>query len=309
MMITEPPAKLTDNMFMLGTCEYPLYLYKGDTQAVVFEAGTGHVGPLLEGQLGELGIDPATVKQIVIPHVHPDHVMALPHMLKLFPDATLAASEFGAKTFSAEKAIKLFCRLDDAITASMVAAGKIPEGQCRAELDEPAITVDRVIGDGDKIEIDSVSFDVIKTLGHSPCSLAFHQAEEGILIASDVIPYYMPARDSWWPCYFGNYQQYVDTMRQLQALDTEVLCMGHRAVVTGKDEVRALFDEIIEVTEKYHARIIAETKAGKDPRAISEMLGAEIQEKTRLLPLDFFQKNCMLLVKQSLKHEGMDEEK
>ncbi len=304
MMITEPPAKLTDNLFMLGTCEYPLYLYKGKTQAAIFEAATGHVGPLLAGQLEQLGIDPATVKQIIVPHAHPDHVMALPLMLKLFPDATLAASAVGAKTLSVEKAIALFCRLDDAISDAMAAAGTIPKEHRREELDEMCIPVDRIIEDGDKIEIDSVVFDVIKTLGHSDCSLTFHQPEQGILIASDAIPYLMPQKDSWWPCYFANYGQYLESMRRLQGLDASVLCMGHRAAITGRDEVRAFFDQIIEATETYHKRIIDETKAGKDPRAIAEMLGSEIHEKTGLLPLDFFQKNCMLLVKQSLKHEG-----
>ena len=40
-------------------------------------------------------------------------------------------------------------------------------------------------------------------------------------------------------------------------------------------------------------------------RQLAEELGAEIHAQTPLLPLDFFQKNCGLLVKQSLKHEGL----
>jgi hypothetical protein len=40
-------------------------------------------------------------------------------------------------------------------------------------------------------------------------------------------------------------------------------------------------------------------------RQLAEELGAEIHQHTPLLPLDFFQKNCGLLVKQSLKHEGI----
>ena len=306
MMITEPPAKLNDNLVMLGSGEYPLYLFKGDTQAAIFEAGTGHVGPLLKGQLEQLDIDPAAVRQIVIPHAHPDHVMALPLMRKLFPGATLTASQLAAKTLSAEKAIALFCRLDDAISDSLSKAGLIPPGQRREELDEMRIPVDRIIAAGDKIEVDATAFDVLATPGHSDCSLAFHQSERGILIASDAVPYFMPQRDSWWPCYFGSYSQYIESIRHLQTLDVEMLCMGHRAVVTGKDDVGAFFKQIIEATENYHKRIIDETRAGRQPQAIAETLGSEIHEKTDLLPLEFFQKNCMLLVKQSLEHEGMN---
>ena len=164
MMITEPPARLTDKLFMLGTCEYPLYLYKGERQAAIFEAATGHVGPLLMGQLEQFEIDPATVKQIVVPHAHPDHVMALPLMLKLFPYATLAASEVGAKTLSVEKAIALFCRLDDAISDAMAAAGKIPFASSFAKF---------LMRAADQIEMAAITNANIKLVGsHAGISLA-----------------------------------------------------------------------------------------------------------------------------------------
>jgi hypothetical protein len=59
------------------------------------------------------------------------------------------------------------------------------------------------------------------------------------------------------------------------------------------------------VTKAYHARIVDAAKAGQTVREIAATLGAEVYEKTPLMPLDFFQKNCALLVKQSLKHEGI----
>ena len=52
-------------------------------------------------------------------------------------------------------------------------------------------------------------------------------------------------------------------------------------------------------------RIAAEARSGKPARQIGEELGAEIHEKTPVLPLDFFQKNCSLLVKQSLRVAGI----
>ena len=54
-------------------------------------------------------------------------------------------------------------------------------------------------------------------------------------------------------------------------------------------------------------RIFVENKPGK-LSGVAERLGSEIYAKTQLLPLDFFQKNCSLLVKQSLAHEGLASE-
>ena len=77
----------------------------------------------------------------------------------------------------------------------------------------------------------------------------------------------------------------------------------------GADAVRAHLSRAIEATRHYHGRIVEEATSGKTVRQIAEQLGTEVHEKTPLLPVDFFQKNCGLLVKQSLAHEGMSPDK
>jgi len=94
-------------------------------------------------------------------------------------------------------------------------------------------------------------------------------------------------------------------MRRLSVLPAEVLCLSHNAALTGAGDVKAYFDAAIGATEAYHRRIVADAREGRSPRQIAERLGREVHEKTQLAPLEFFQKNCGLLVKQSMKHEGM----
>jgi len=62
---------------------------------------------------------------------------------------------------------------------------------------------------------------------------------------------------------------------------------------------------VTSAAQQYHQRVINETQAGKSVRQIAEQLGSEVYERSQLLPLEFFQKNCGLLVKQSLEHEGI----
>ena len=78
------------------------------------------------------------------------------------------------------------------------------------------------------------------------------------------------------------------------------------AVVKGAEAVKAYFEGATAATEAYHERILAETAAGKDPDEISRQLGIEVHEKTQLLDVEFFQKNCEQLVKQSLKYSQGD---
>ncbi|MDZ7620252.1 MAG: MBL fold metallo-hydrolase, partial [Patescibacteria group bacterium] len=148
-------------------------------------------------------------------------------------------------------------------------------------------------------------FTVLETPGHSDCSISLHDPQRGLLVISDASGFYMPALGTWWPGYFTGYEKYVHSMERLAALDAETLCLSHYGAIRGRDEVRAYLTGAIAATRQYHERIIAETKAGRSAREIAEQLGEEIHRVTPILPLDFFQKNCGIMVKQSLKHEGL----
>ena len=306
MLIQNPPVEITPGMLMLGTNEYPLFLYRGRSGGTIFEGGIGAMGPVLGRQLDGLGIARDFVKQAVITHAHPDHVMAVPMFREMFPAVTILASGAAAATLSAEKAVAFFSRIDAALTGALLKTGRITEADRPRPLAEPRIRVDRVIKEGDAIGVDEgTAFTVLETPGHSDCSLSFHEPARGILIISDAAGYYLPRQNDWWPNYFTGYAAYVDSMKRLAGLGAEVLCLSHNGVITGGEDVRAFLAGAIAATEAYHRRIVDETEAGKRAREIAEQLGSEIHEKTPLLPLDFFQKNCALLVKQSLRAAGL----
>jgi len=308
MLVKDPPVEIMDNVWMLGTNLYPLYLLKGPQGGTIVEGGTGAMGPVLREQLAQLGIAADYVRQVIVTHAHPDHVMAIPMFRDLFPGVTVAASEIGAKTLAFEKAVAAFCQIDEALTGAMLQAGRITEGHRPAALKEMKIAVDRTLKEGDKIEVGDTVFDVLETPGHSECSLSFHQRQRGILIISDATGYYMPEHNEWWPNYFSGYGVYVDSIRRLAAMEAETLCLSHNGVIRGKDDVAAYFEGVLASTEAYHARIIDEIKGGKPFRELAEQLGTEIHAKAGLLPVDFFQKNCGLLVKHSMKHEGIEKQ-
>lgn len=305
MRIKDPPVQITDNLLMFGSNEYPIYLFKGEREAAVFEGGTGAMGPLLREQLERLGISRDLVTQAIIPHAHPDHVMAIPLFREMFPGIIVAASETAAKTLSVEKAIAYFCQVDDALTGSLLKAGIISEQHRPKPLAEKQIAVDRLLAEGDTITVEEIALQVLETPGHSECSLSFHEPGEGILLISDAAPYYLPEHDCWWPDYFAGYGVYLDSLKRLAGLGAEILCLGHNGVIKGSEEVASYFGKVTSAAQQYHKRVIEETQAGKSVRQLAEQLGSEVYEKTQLLPVEFFQKNCGLLVKQSLKHEGI----
>jgi glyoxylase-like metal-dependent hydrolase (beta-lactamase superfamily II) len=197
--------------------------------------------------------------------------------------------------------------MDDALTGSLIKEGMIDQKHRRPPLSENRIAVDRVIQEGDAIEVDDgVSFQVLQTPGHSDCSLSFFEPDRKVLILSDATGYYMPEHDCWWANYFVDYGAYLSSIERLAGLGAEVLCLSHNAVIRGGDEAASYFERVLQATKDYHQRIVDEAKSGKSVREIAEALGSEVYEKKPLFPLDFFQKNCGILVKVSLRHEGID---
>ena len=305
-LIRNPPVAITENLFMLGTAEYPVYLFKGDREAAVFEGGIGPVGQVLEEQWTQLNVPRDSVKHVVVTHAHPDHVMAVPRFREMFPGVCVVASEKAAATLGVEKAMAFFCTADEALTGGLRSLGLVPPGSGPATLAEKRIAVDRTVKEGDELRVDGAVFTVLETPGHSECSLSFFEPVERILLVSDATGYYMPQDNAWWPNYFSGYAAYVGSIERLAGLGAEVLCLSHNAAIRGADDVAEYFQNALKATQEYHGRIVAEARAGKPARQIAEALGAEIHAKTPVLPVEFFQKNCGLLVKLSLKHEGME---
>jgi len=309
-IVKDPPVEIVDNFLVLGANAYQIYLFKGRDGGTLFEGGTGPMGPVLRGQVDGLGIANDFVKQLVVTHAHPDHVMAVPMLREMFSDVAVLASEPAAKTLSVEKAVSFFCKMDDQLTCALIDAGIVTEEQRRPPMTESQIAVDRVLKDGDLIEVDDgVSFEVLQTPGHSDCSLSFHEPSRKILIISDATGYYLPDHEYWWHCYFADYAAYVASIERLAGLGAEILCLGHNAVIQGADDVAAYLRGAVEDAKRCHQRIMDDYKSDKSPRQIAEALGSEVYQKTQLMPEDFFQKNCGLLVKNSLRHEGIELEK
>ena len=317
MLIQNPPVQVTDHLWMLGTNAYPLFLYRSEGGCTIFEGGVGAMGPLLLEQLDALSVPRDSVRQVVVTHAHPDHVMAVPLFRQAFPGISVLASAAAAKTLSIEKAVGFFAKIDGLLTQSLLAAGLVAERHRPQPLAAPQIAVDRILKEGDAVAVGGgVAFQVLETPGHSDGDLSCFEPGEKVLVLSDATGYYEPPAGCepaggcggwWWPNYFADYAAYLRSMERLAGLGARVLCLSHNGVIAGAEFAAAYLRDAIAATVAYHQRIVAEARAGKAPEQLAAELGAEVFARTQLLPLDFFQKNCAQLVKQSLRHAGMAE--
>jgi glyoxylase-like metal-dependent hydrolase (beta-lactamase superfamily II) len=188
------------------------------------------------------------------------------------------------------------------LTEALMKAGSITEKHRPQPYTEKQIPVDRVLAEGDTVTVGRRTFNVLSTPGHSDCSLSFHEVASGLLIISDVTGFYVPDSEYFWPNYFSGYGVTLESIRRLAGLDADIVFLSHNAVIKGAEAVKAYFEAALAAMETYHERIVTELESGKAVEDIAKQLGAEVYENTQLLGLDFFQKNCELLVKQSAKY-------
>ena len=306
MLIKDPPVEIAEGVRMLGTNEYPVLLVTDVDKGAIFEGGVGAVGPVVKEQLAGMDIAVDLVKQVIITHAHPDHVMAVPAFRAMFPGVTVCASKIAAGTLAVEKAVRFFTKIDGMLTEELIKAGSITEKHRPQPLTEKQIAVDKILADGDTLTVGRRKFDVLATPGHSDCSLSFHESATRLLIISDATGYYIPDSGYFWPNYFADYGAYLESIRRLATLDAEIVCLSHNAAVKGAQAVKAYLEAAAASTEAYHERIVTEIGAGKSPDEIARQLSIEVHEKTQLLGVEFFQKNCELLVKQSATYSQND---
>lgn len=307
MRIEHPPAELASGFWMLGLRAYPVYVCCDGQEAAIFEGGVGALAPIVARQLAERGIPYAAVRQIVVTHAHPDHVMAVPQFRALFSGAAVAGSAAAARTLANEKAMAMFRQVDQALARVVAAQGGEAAGTDFSALDRlgQTIALDRLLQEGDALAVGRRRFQVLATPGHSDCSLSFFEPEGRLLVISDATGYYVPQRGLWWPNYFGSYTAYVASIRRLAALGAEVLCLSHNAALVGAEEIQVYFGAALAATEAYHRRIVEAVRGGQPAGELASQLGREAYELAPVLPVEFFQKNCSLLVKQSLAAEGL----
>ncbi|TIL63984.1 MBL fold metallo-hydrolase [Mesorhizobium sp.] len=99
---------------------------------------------------------------------------------------------------------------------------------------------DRLLGEGDFVDLGDRAFEVIHTPGHSPGGIALYERKTGILLSGDIV-YDGPLIDD---VYHSAVDDYVETLLRMRELDVAVVHGGHFPSF-GKVRYRQLIDEYL----------------------------------------------------------------
>jgi|Deesub1362B_J571_1020462.scaffolds.fasta_scaffold06924_3 glyoxylase-like metal-dependent hydrolase (beta-lactamase superfamily II) len=195
-----------------------VYVIKDEKVAVI---DTGLSESWLERKLSEV-VAPERVDYVINTHAHVDHCGGN----ALFKNAKTLIHELDAQALSDGRFYG---------TASLFAQGK-------------SLRYDRVLREGDVIDLGEAKLEVLHTPGHTPGSACFYISSIKALFSGDTLF----AGGSFGRVDLGgNMEQLKASLRRLAKLDIDVLYPGHMEVVEG-EEARESARLAWEIAEEYY---------------------------------------------------------
>lgn len=186
----------------------------------VDEVGVLDPGPVIDEHVRRIqDVAAAPIRWILVTHTHPDHS----------PAAAVLAAATGAQLIGCPA----------------------PDGYHQ----DKSFIADRILSDGEKIDIDGIEIEAIRTPGHASNHICYRHCElnwaftgDHVIDGSTVV---INPPD-------GDMKHYIESLRKLKRLNCNSLAPGHGELIRNPDEV---IDWIIEHRLQREANVLAGLRA------------------------------------------------
>jgi len=192
-----------------------------DSGITLVDAGLMGKGNYKLSAIEAAGIDPASIKRVIMTHTHLDHIGCLPEILEAIPGAELwVHEEEGNPLEQGDERIVYGMEMFRSMCQSQYG---IPDGRFKFK-------VHRVLADGDVLELGGSSWQVLHIPGHSPGSIALYDAARKILIPGDTV--YADYAIGRFDLHGASGGQLRESLARLAELDVDILLPGHNRILT-----------------------------------------------------------------------------
>jgi metallo-beta-lactamase class B len=206
------PFKVAENLYYVGTEGLSAWLLTGDQGHVLIDGAMPTSGGPILASIRKLGFKPTDVKVILNTHAHFDHSGGLAE-LKTATGAKLAAAQGDV---------------------SALESGKYIGSEDVAAFDTPPVKVDRVLKDGDKVTVGSITLTANVTPGHTRGCTTWTfplkvdgQVRQALLYCSTSVAANRLVSKEKGPQYPGIVADYEKSFARLKAMKADVFLAPH----------------------------------------------------------------------------------
>jgi len=269
-MWVKATERISENVCQLVTPVSSNYLILGDASAIV-DASVYAMGASLLAMVEDFIGKEDTLDFILLTHAHFDHVGAIPLIRRRYPEIAVFAAPQTAELLSNDMILEEFYNRNLACCEAMKS-----EMDCDMEEWKKALTIDRVIGDGDVLDLgEDTEIKLIGAPGHTVDSVVYSVKPDDALIAGETVGMYQ-GRDRVYNAFMHSYADYVDSLTKLSALDVKILGFPHNGALCG-DLISKHFDSAIHLAERFKEDILSRITKGELVEEIVDSLFAEWQ--------------------------------
>ncbi len=164
---------------------------------------------------------------IFLTHSHYDHAAGSAYILRHFPSAQVAASEYAAAVFNREGAKRVMRELDRKFASTC--------GVTEYEDLFDNLTVHISLKDGDTIKAGDMQFTAIELQGHTNCCMGYYLASEKLLLSCETLGVYDGERTIV-PSYLVSYEDTLRSIEKAKQMEIDHLLLPHYGLLTSEQK-------------------------------------------------------------------------
>ena len=264
-MLHPEPGKINDHLFLLGRLESCVAWVTDGAESALLGGSMGYVVPDLLRQVEAFGLDPRTLSRLVILHAHFDHCGVVPALKQRWPWIRISGSRRAQQLLVDPKVVGGIA----ALNAAALGRAEMPDTFEGLDLGFTPVTVDEVLGDGDRVKVGSLDLEVLEVPGHSSCSIAAYLPALRALFPSDAGG--IRFRDYHLSSGNANFDQYQASLEKLARLDVDLLVQEHYGALSG-DDARSFIPTSIAEARRTRTLIEAIVRSTPDPDQATEQV-------------------------------------
>jgi glyoxylase-like metal-dependent hydrolase (beta-lactamase superfamily II) len=298
------PFQVTENITLLGSELFNLYLVKGETYAIVEGGVSGVAYPFLE-QLNQLNVSPEAISRLIILHSHFDHMMVFPVLKERYPWMKIVTSHLNQSVFTSERVVTKIFDSDRKMTLALKESGIISNAPNLQPY--TFFPFDILVKEGSVLDLGKgMKMKFFEIPGHSPDCVGAFLEEEGLLFCSDGAGFYTPP-DFFRPNYWYRLEDAEKSLDKMIELDPEILCRGHYGAMVGRDLARKHLQMNCQSIENFKAFVLEKINGGWSVEEIAQDVTVRFSKGfLEFFPAEENYRLWKLLIQRTLEHFGIE---